>query len=79
MPCCEGETMNECSVCLVDHQPDIHNATLSIRRWVKEQIRIRLEPIRKPEPPAGPGKTIRPEAAKPAMKARRGRLRVEAA
>ena len=68
MRCCERETMNECSVCLVNHQPDIHNATLSIRRWVKEQVRIKLEPIRKPQPPAGLGKAAGPEGAKPAKK-----------
>ncbi len=44
--------MSDCKVCLVEHQPDIHNATLSVHRWLKDRIRRSLEPPATPTPPA---------------------------
>ena len=62
--------MSECKVCLVSHQPEIHNATLSIRRWLREQLRLKLQPVAKPEPP--------PRPAEPPKRAGRERLQKSA-
>jgi hypothetical protein len=35
-----------CVVCLVEHNDEIHEATLSVRAWLKEQIAMRLEHLR---------------------------------
>ena len=37
---------HDCAVCLVRHQPDIHAATLSIRRYFRKQIRAKIQPVK---------------------------------
>lgn len=51
--------MSDCKICLVDHQSEIHNATLNVRRWLRDDIRRKLEGPAQPQPPAK--KPERPE------------------
>jgi hypothetical protein len=37
----------DCPVCLVQHDPEIHKATLRIKAWLRERIKLvtrRIEP-----------------------------------
>jgi hypothetical protein len=33
----------ECRVCYIEHDPEIHEATLSVRRWFRDQVCMALE------------------------------------
>jgi hypothetical protein len=49
--------VSDCDVCGIVHDPDVHRAVLSVRRWLK----VRVERILAPLPnPCEPG--FRPEA-----------------
>jgi hypothetical protein len=41
--------MRTCPVCVVKHDPEIHEATLSVRAWLRSQLRFVLDT---PEPGA---------------------------
>jgi len=48
---------NECKVCLIDHDPETHEATLRVRQWFRQELARRLEPAEyspEPLPPAMP-------------------------
>jgi len=39
-------SLNECSVCLGEHDPEIHSATLSVRSWFRDEVTksFRIQP-----------------------------------
>ena len=39
-------SFNECSVCLGEHDDEIHSATLSVRRWFRDEVTksFRIQP-----------------------------------
>jgi hypothetical protein len=41
--------MSECKVCSVEHQADIHNATLSVHSWLREEVRKKLAQPAQPQ------------------------------
>jgi hypothetical protein len=38
----------ECKVCLTEHDPEIHEATLQVHRWLRENIEYKLRPVVSP-------------------------------
>ena len=46
--------MSDCKVCLVEHQAEIHSATVNIRRWLREDLRRKLQAPAQPQPPSKP-------------------------
>ncbi len=43
----------ECKICLDTHDPEIHEATLRIHEWFREQIALITEPLEEfPDLPA---------------------------
>ena len=43
--------MSDCRICLCEHNPEIHRATLRVRSWLRRQLRKVLDPVK-----AGPPK-----------------------
>ena len=41
---------DECRVCSGDHDPELHSAVLSIRRWLRERLMLVLTPIKSSKP-----------------------------
>ncbi len=41
-----------CKVCLIEHDPEIHDATLRVRHWFREDLKYKLAPPAIPQPPA---------------------------
>lgn len=39
---------NECPVCLIGHDPEIHEATLRVHQWFREHIAMKIRPIATP-------------------------------
>lgn len=35
--------MSDCPVCLIPHDPAIHKATMSVRKWLKQQVKLSLQ------------------------------------
>jgi hypothetical protein len=57
-----GPMKSECVVCFGKHDPGVHAASLSVRRWLKQRLlRVMAEP---PSPPRGatarPNRPLRP-------------------
>ena len=48
--------MTECRVCLIEHDDEIHAATLSVHQWLRQRLRRVLEPA----PPSRQRKDVLP-------------------
>jgi hypothetical protein len=42
---------HECDVCVGPHDPAIHEATVGIRKWLRQSIADKLRPVVAPTPP----------------------------
>jgi hypothetical protein len=42
------EMEHECNICLVDHDAEIHEATLRLHRWLRDDIERKLRPVVSP-------------------------------
>ncbi len=38
-----------CRICLVEHDPEIHDATLRVHNWFRDEVNRLLRPIAVPE------------------------------
>lgn len=38
--------MSDCPVCLIEHDPAIHQATLNVHKWFKKRVRLSLQPVK---------------------------------
>jgi hypothetical protein len=43
---------SECNVCVGKHDSAIHDASLRIRKWLRDSIDEKLRPVAPPTPPA---------------------------
>jgi len=46
-----GARAVECHICLGPHDEEIHEATLSVRRWFREEVTQSFHPLEILEPP----------------------------
>jgi hypothetical protein len=44
----DAESDFSCPVCLVEHDPEIHAATLRVRAWFQRQVKLGLGEVRRP-------------------------------
>lgn len=47
--------MKDCHICLLAHDPEIHQASLNVRRWLRERIELALMPPPEPAKVKGAG------------------------
>jgi hypothetical protein len=55
---------HECDVCAGPHDPAIHDATIGIRKWLRQNIADKLRPVVAPTPPQSPEKAEKIEKPK---------------